>query len=58
MNIRNKTSPGLVFVQRAFMVGLFLGELIGEVYFWRNIAFQNGLGLTIKLAAQNTKTTA
>ena len=37
-------SPGLTFLQKAFLLGLFLGELI----FGGNFAFQNGLGLTIK----------
>ena len=36
-------SPGLVFVQKAFLLGLFLeGLVIGE-----NIAFQSRLVLTI-----------
>ena len=39
-------SPGLIFVQKAFLLGLFLeGLIIG-----RNFAFQNGLGWTIKKA--------
>ena len=44
-------SPGLIFVQKAFSLGLFLGA-----YFWRGLllegifAFQNELGLTIKTA--------
>ena len=36
-------SPGLIFVQKAFLLGLFSGELI----FGSNFAFQNGLSLTI-----------
>ena len=36
-------SPGLIFVQKAFLLGLFSGELFSE-----GLAFQNGLGLTIK----------
>ena len=37
-------SPGLIFVQKAFMVGLFSeGPIIGE-----NFAFQNGLDMKIK----------
>ena len=40
-------SPGLIFVQNAFLLGLFLkGIIIG-----RNFAFQNGLSLTIKQLA-------
>ena len=37
---------GLIFVQKAFLVGLFLeGLILGG-----NFAFQNGLGLMIKAA--------
>ena len=39
-------SPGLIFVQMAFLVGLFSGDLI----IGRDFAFQNGLALTIKTA--------
>ena len=39
--------PGLIFVQKAVLLGLFSGELIIE----RNFAFQNGLGLTTKQLA-------
>ena len=39
-------SPGLIFVQKAFLLGLFSEELI----IGRNFAFRNGLGLTIKTA--------
>ena len=43
--------PGLIFVQKAGLLGLFLGELIfGGAYYWKEFAFQNGLGLTIKTA--------
>ena len=45
--------PGLIFVQKAFFLGLFSEGLITG----GNFAFQNGLGLTIK-TAQNTKTKA
>ena len=39
-------SPGLIFVQKAFWLDLFSeGLIIG-----RNFAFQNELGLTIKIA--------
>ena len=42
-------SPGVIYVQRAFMVGLFSGELIfGGAYYWRNFPFQNGLDWKIK----------
>ena len=39
-------SPGLIFVQRAFLLGLFAEGLIIR----GNFAFQNGLGLTVKTA--------
>ena len=39
-----------VFVQKAFLLGLFSGELI----IGGNFAFQNGLGLTIKAASTNS----
>ena len=43
-------SPGLIFVQKAFLLGLFSeGLIIG-----RNFAFQNELGLTIKTASTNS----
>ena len=37
-------SPGLIFVQQAFLLGLFSGELI----IGGNFAFKNGLDLAIK----------
>ena len=40
-------SPGLIFVQKAFLVSLFSEGLI----FGWNFAFQNGSGLTIKQLA-------
>ena len=44
-------SPRLIFVQKAFLLGLFSGELFSEgLIIGRNFAFQNGLGLTIKTA--------
>ena len=42
--------PGLIFVQKAFLVGLFSEGLING----GNFAFQNGLDLTIKTANTNT----
>ena len=44
-------SPELIFFQRAFLLGLVSGELIfiGANY-WKEFAFPNGLGLTIKTA--------
>ena len=45
-------SPGLTFVQNAFLVGLFSGTQISEeLIIGGNFAFQNGLGLTIKVIA-------
>ena len=43
-------SRGLVFVQKAVLLGLFSGEPIFRVglIVGRNFAFHNGLGLTIK----------
>ena len=43
-------SPGLIFVQKAVLLGLFSGELI----FGRNLAFQNGFGLSIKAALNSS----
>ena len=44
-------SPGLIFVQKALLLGLFSeGLVIG-----RNFAFQNGsIGLSIKTSSSNT----
>ena len=40
---------GFIFVQKAVLVGLFLGEIIfGEACHRREFFFQIGLGLTIK----------
>ena len=42
-------SPGLIFVQKAILLGLLLGEHTLEgLTIGRNCAFQNGVGLTIK----------
>ena len=38
-------SHGVIFVQKAFLLGLFSELIIG-----RNFAFKNGLGLIIKTA--------
>ena len=44
-------SPGIIFVQKAFLLGLFSGELILEgLVIGRNFAFQNGFGMSIKTA--------
>ena len=51
-------SPGLIFVQKGFLLGLFSGELIfGGACYRKNFAFQNKFGLSIK-TAKNTKITA
>ena len=42
-------SPGLIFVQRAFLLGFFSGELIfGGAYYWKEFCVSNGLGLTVQ----------
>ena len=45
-------SPGVIFVQKASLLGLFWGELIfgGACCPGRNCAFQNWLGSTTKKA--------
>ena len=48
-------SPGLIFVKKAFLLGLFSGELIfGGAYYWRKFCIQNELDLTIKTASTNS----
>ena len=51
--------PGLIFVQKAFLVGLFSGKLIfGGAYYWQEFCVSNELDLKIKTAeTPNTKTT-
>ena len=42
-------SPGLIFVQKAFLVGLFSGELIfGGAYYWREFYISKWVGLDNK----------
>ena len=42
-------SPGLIFVQKAFLLGLFLGELIfGGVYYWKEFCISKWVGLDNK----------
>ena len=44
-------SPRLIFVQMAFLLGLFSGKLIcGGAYYWRKFCVSKDLGLTIKTA--------
>ena len=51
-------SPGLIFVQNAFLLGLFWGSLFSEgLVIGRNFAFQNEFGMSIK-TAKNVKRTA
>ena len=42
-------SPGLIFVQKAFLLAYFWGSLFLEgLIIGRNFAFQNGLDLTME----------
>ena len=42
-------SPGLVFVQKAFLLGLFSGELIfGGAYYWKEFCASKWVGLDNK----------
>ena len=51
-------SPGLIFVQRAFSLGLFSGELIfGGACYWKEVCVSNRVWLVNK-TAKNTKITA
>ena len=54
-----KRAPGLKFDQKAFLLGLFSGELIFSegLVIGRNFAFQNWFGLSLK-RAKHTKITA
>ena len=39
-------SPGLIFVQKAFLVGLFSGELVfGGAYYWKEFCVSKWVGL-------------
>ena len=39
------TGPGLIFVQKAFLLGLFSGELIfGGAYYWREFCVSKWVG--------------
>ena len=43
------TSPRLIFVQKAFFLGLFSGELIfGEAYFWNEFCVSKLVALVNK----------
>ena len=42
-------SPGLIFVQKAFSLGLFLGELVfGGAYYWKEFCVSKWVGLDNK----------
>ena len=42
-------SPGLIFVQKAFFLGLFSGELIfGGAYYWKEFCISKSVGLDNK----------
>ena len=42
-------SPGLIFVQKAFLLVLFLGELIfGGAYYWKEFCVSKWVGLDNK----------
>ena len=42
-------SPGLIFVQKAFLTGLFSGDLIiGGAYYWREFCLLKWVGLDNK----------
>ena len=46
---RSIISPGLIFVQKAFLLGLLTGSSFSEgLIFEGSFTFQNGLGLTKK----------
>ena len=38
-------SPGLIFVQKAFLLGLFSGQLIfGDAYYWKEFCVSKWVG--------------
>ena len=48
-------SPGLIFVQKAFKLGLFSGELIfGGAYYWKEFCVSKWVGLDNKTASTNS----
>ena len=48
-------SPGLVFVQKALLLGLFSGELIfGGAYYWKEFCVSKWVGLDNKTASTNS----
>ena len=50
-------SPGLIFVQKAFLLGLFSGELIfGGAYYWKEFCVSKLVGLDNRNSLNTTKT--
>ena len=48
-------SPGLIFVQKAVLLGLFSGELIlGGAYYWKEFCVSKWVGLDNKTASTNS----
>ena len=49
INVLSIISPGLIFVQKAFLLGLFSGELIfGGAYYWKEFCVSKWVGLDNK----------
>ena len=50
-------SPGLIFIQKVFLLGLFSGELIfGRAYYWKEFCISKWvMGLTIKTVRKQPK---
>ena len=52
-------SPGLIFVQKAFLLGSFSGELIfGGAYYWREFCVSKWVGLDNKISLKKNRITA
>ena len=50
-------SPGLIFVQKAFLLGLFSGELIfGGACYWKEFCVSKWVGLDNKNSLKQLKT--
>ena len=50
-------SPGLIFVQKAFLLGLFFGQLIfGGAYYWKEFCVSKWVGLNNKNSLKQHKT--
>ena len=49
-------SPGLIFVQKAFLLGLFLEELIfGGAYYWKEFCVSKWVGLYNKNSLKHSE---